>query len=123
MTPSFDILLLIPFCILTETISVLCFKYGVDQDEKNQANVSFVKMVLTTPILWLGILLWGVELVAWITVLEHTPLSIAYPVMSLVYCSVPLAGKWILAEPLPPRQWVAPGLITEGVALVGSTGL
>ena len=120
---EFDIFVLIPFCILAETASVLCFKHGVDQDENNPLDVGFIMMVLTKPILWLGILLWAAELVAWITVLEHTPLSIAYPIMSLIYCTVPLAGKWFLGEALPSRQWMATGMIAAGVALVGSTGV
>ena len=123
MTPIFDILVLIPFCIIAETASVLCFKHGVNEDEKNERDTNFITMVLTTPILWLGIMLWAVELVAWITVLEHTPLSIAYPFMSLIYCAVPLAGKWFLGEPLPSRQWLATAMIVAGVALVGNSGI
>ena len=120
---SFNIFILIPFCILAETASVLCFKRGVNEDEANPLDVGFIMMVLTKPILWLGIILWAAELAAWITVLEHTPLSIAYPIMSLIYCTVPLAGKWFLGELLPSRQWMATAMIAAGVALVGSTGI
>lgn len=119
----FDLFVLIPFCILAETGSVLCFKHGVNQDEQNPADVGFIAMILTKPLLWLGIALWGIELVAWIVVLEHTPLSLAYPLMSLIYVAVPLAGKWFLKETLPPRHWLATVLIAAGVALVGSTGV
>jgi len=120
---NLDLFVLIPFCIVAETFSVLCFKCGVNQDEQNPANVGFITMVLTRPLLWLGIVLWAAELVTWITVLEHTPLSIAFPLMSLIYCTVPLAGKYFLGEPLPARQWMATGMIAVGVALVGSTGV
>jgi len=122
MTLSPEILLLIPFCIIAETLSVLCFKHGVNEDEKNPVDVGFITMVLTRPLFWLGIFFWGMELVAWVVVLEHTPLSIAFPLMSLVYCSVPLAGNLFLHEKLPPRQWLGAVLIAAGVALVGSTG-
>ena len=111
---------LIAFCIVTETISTLCFKCGVDEDERNPDDIGFIKMVFTKPLLWLGIVFWGVELVAWIVVLEHTPLSVAFPIMSFVYCSVPIAGKLFLGEKLARRQWLAAGLITMGVALVGA---
>lgn len=118
---SFDFMLIL-FCIVAETGSVLCFKRGVDEDESNPAQKSMVAMVLTTPLLWLGIALWAIELVAWISVLEHTPLSVAFPVMSLVYCAVPIASHWVLREELPKRQWLASGMIALGVALIGSTG-
>ena len=94
----------------------------MNEDEANPIDVGFIKMILTKPLLWLGIFLWGAELITWIVVLEHTPLSIAFPLMSLIYCTVPLAGKWVLGEKLPPRQWAATALIGIGVALVGSTG-
>src|SRR5579884_3591720 len=106
MMIDFDILLLIPFCVVTETLSVLCFKRGINEDENNPVDTGFLAMVLTRPLFWLGIVFWAVELVAWVVVLEHTPLSIAFPLMSLVYCTVPLAGNLFLKEPLPPRQWL-----------------
>ena len=112
---------LILFCIFAETASVLCYKRGVDEDENNPVDLGFVRM-LSRPLFLLGIFFWAAELVAWINVLETTPLSVAFPIMSLMYCTVPLAGHWLLREKLPPRQWLATGLITAGVALVGSTG-
>ena len=119
----FDLFVLIPFCIIAETCSVVCFKKGVNNDEENPSPIGFVKMFTTQPFLWMGVILWGAELVAWINVLEHTPLSVAFPLMSVIYCTVPLAGKWFLKEQLPPRQWLATAMIAAGVALVGSTGV
>lgn len=120
---NFDLFVLIPFCIIAETFSVLCFKRGVNEDENNPDNTGFIKMIFTKPLLWVGIFLWAAELVAWISVLEHTPLSVAFPLMSLIYVAVPVAGKYLLGEKLPPRHWLATALITIGVALVGSTGV
>ncbi len=120
---NFDLFVLIPFCIVAETLSVLCFKCGVNKDESNEQDKGFITMIFTTPLLWLGIALWAAELVSWIIVLEHAPLSVAFPLMSVIYCTVPLAGKWFLGEPLPSRQWLATALIAVGVALVGSTGV
>ena len=120
---NFDLFVLIPFCIVAETLSVLCFKCGVNKDESNEQDKGFITMIFTTPLLWLGIALWAAELVSWIVVLEHAPLSVAFPLMSVIYCTVPLAGKWFLGEKLPSRQWLATALIAVGVALVGSTGV
>ena len=120
---NFDLFVLIPFCIVAETLSVLCFKCGVNKDESNEQDKGFITMIFTTPLLWLGIALWAAELVSWIVVLEHAPLSVAFPLMSVIYCTVPLAGKWFLGEKLTSRQWLATALIAVGVALVGSTGV
>lgn len=120
---TLDTFALVAFCIAAETLSVLCFKRGVDKDEDSPLDIGFIRMVCAQPLFWLGIVFWGAELVAWIVVLERLPLSVAFPLMSLIYCTVPLAGNWFLKEPLPPRQWLATLLITAGVALVGSTGV
>jgi multidrug transporter EmrE-like cation transporter len=65
----------------------------------------------------------GIELVAWTVVLEHVPLSIAFPLMALTYIAIVLAGALILKEPVNIRHALGACLITAGVACVGATGL
>lgn len=106
---------LIGFCIVTEGMSQLCFKHAAD--------ASTLPETLSKPIVWLGILLWGVEVIAWINVLEHVPLTIAFPVMSLTYVTTFLAGAIVFKESVNKRHAVGALLITAGVACVGATGI
>jgi len=117
---SFALLL---FCIVTEMARELCFKRGVDSDEAKEHDTGFVRMVLTTPMLWLGISFWVVEMIAWIIVLGQVKLNIAFPIMSVVYCGVPIASRWLLGESMNRRQWLGAGMITFGVAMVGWSGV
>ncbi|MBI3440255.1 MAG: EamA family transporter [Proteobacteria bacterium] len=112
MTPAMLILLL--FCIVAEAAHEICFKYAADS--------SAPLVLMKRPLIWLAILFWGIYMVAWINVLEQVPLSVAFPVMSLVYVVIVAAGALILKEKVNVRHAVGALLITIGVACIGLTG-
>jgi undecaprenyl phosphate-alpha-L-ara4N flippase subunit ArnE len=47
---------------------------------------------------------------------------VAYPMMTLTYATVPVAGLILLRERMSRRQLAGAGLIFAGVALVGLAG-
>jgi undecaprenyl phosphate-alpha-L-ara4N flippase subunit ArnE len=114
-TLTFSMLALIGFCIIAEGLCQLCFKQA--------ANASTLAQTLTKPMVWLGIAIWGIEVVAWTNVLEHVPLSIAFPLMSLTYVTTLMAGAWVFKEQVNKRHAFGAVLITAGVACVGATGI
>ena len=114
-TLTLPMLALIIFCILAEAAREMCFKKA--------AHGATLAGALLKPITWLGIVFWTVELVAWIVVLEHVALSIAFPLMSLVYVVVVMAGAWIFKEKVNRRHALGALLITAGAACVGATGI
>jgi undecaprenyl phosphate-alpha-L-ara4N flippase subunit ArnE len=113
---SFNNFSLIVFCIITEGISQLCLKHSADGD------ISFWQ-TLAKPILWLGILFWAIEIIAWTIVLEAVPLTIAFPVMSMTYVTTILASSLVFKEEINRRHILGTILITAGVACVGATGI
>jgi drug/metabolite transporter (DMT)-like permease len=112
-------LALLAFCIAAETVQQLSFKVG---SAKADAAPSFVRGVLSQPLIWIGIALWVVESIAWVFVLQRSPLSMAFPVMTLSYATVPLAGLLLLREKMSRRQMAGAALIFAGVLLVGVSG-
>ena len=112
-------LALLTFCIAAETVQQLSFKVGSGRAE---ASPSFVRGVLGQPLIWIGVGLWVVESIAWVLVLQKSPLSMAYPVMTLSYATVPLAGLVLLRERMSRRQMLGAGLIFGGVLLVAVSG-
>jgi drug/metabolite transporter (DMT)-like permease len=111
---------LLAFCIGAEAIQQLSFKVGADK--AGQAK-GFVGNVLRQPLVWLGVAIWAIESIAWVMVLQTTPLSVAYPVMTLSYAAVPLVGVLVLKEKMSARQWAGAALIFAGVVCVGASGL
>jgi len=57
-------------------------------------------------------------LLIWIAALNSVPLSLAFPVASLGYCGVAIAGHYWLGETLGRRSVAAIAMITIGAALV-----
>jgi len=110
---------LLAFCIVCETVQQLSFKLGSDRAE---TRASFVRGVVGEPLIWLGAAIWVVESIAWVLVLQRAPISLAYPVMTLTYAAVPLAGVVLLKEPMTKRQAIGAALIFGGVVLVGASG-
>jgi len=54
---------------------------------------------------------------------ERARLSLAYPVMTLTYACVPVAGLILLRETMSSRQKLGAALIFAGVVCVGASGL
>lgn len=111
---------LLAFCVAAETVQQISFKLGADR--AGQA-AGFVRGVALEPLIWAGVALWAVESIAWVLVLERAPLSLAYPVMTLTYACVPLAGLVMLRETMSARQKLGAALIFAGVLCVGVSGL
>ena len=112
---TLSMLALILFCVATETAYEICFKHAAD-------GTSLLQM-LKKPLLWIGVFFWAVEMVAWIGVLEHVPLNIAFPLMSLVYVTTLAAGALILKENITLRHAAGALLITAGAAYIGVTAV
>ncbi|WP_187512522.1 EamA family transporter, partial [Pantoea agglomerans] len=71
---------------------------------------------------WIGVsvLLLGVAMLLWLLVLQRVPVSQAYPMLSLNFIFVALAGRILWRERLTLRQIFGTLLVVTGVALMAS---
>lgn len=111
---------LLAFCVMAETVQQLSFKLGAARAGEAEG---FATSALLQPLIWLGAAIWVVESIAWVLVLQKAPLSLAYPVMTLTYAAVPLAGLLLLKERMSRKQMAGALLIFAGVVCVGASGL
>lgn len=112
-------LALVLFCVAADIGRELNFKAASLRADRDRYVVS----LLTHPFLWMGLVLWAVELVAWLLVLERAPLAIAFPLMALTYAGTPLAAGFLLRETLTRGQKAGAGLVTLGVLVVSLSEL
>lgn len=117
LTPATLALLL--FCVLTDAGREICFKSASLRSEPGRYVVS----LLTRPFLWLGVLVWAVEAVAWIVALGRAPLAVAFPVMALTYAVTPIAAGLLLRERLTRHQAAGAALVTFGALVVSLSEL
>lgn len=67
-----------------------------------------------------SVLLLGVAMLLWLLVLQRVPVSQAYPMLSLNFIFVALAGRILWRERLTLRQIAGTLLVVTGVALMAS---
>lgn len=105
-------MLLIAFASLLSCASQLCQKQSVHHSLlKRKWHLLF----------WLGlsVILLGCAMLVWLMVLQHVPVSVAYPMLSLNFIFIALAARWLWKEPISLRHWLGIALIVGGVAVMG----
>lgn len=96
-------------CALTQaTAAVSTFSEGV----------AFTGTVLSSPYLWLGLITVFVLFAIWSGVLSRIDLSVAVPIASFSYITIPLVSIIFLHETVSVLRWLGIGFILLGVVLV-----
>lgn len=121
-------ILLILFDVLVSVAGQLTLKRGMMEVGKIDAAffanplAGIWRMFTTTPLILLGLAMYGVGAFIWLIVLSRANLSYAYPMIALTYVLVPLSAWLFLNEPaIPPLRWAGMALIIVGVALVAQS--
>jgi multidrug transporter EmrE-like cation transporter len=65
-----------------------------------------------------GVACYAASLVVWLLALARTPVSVAYPMVSLGFALNALLAWWLLGEAVTPLRWTGIAVIILGVVLV-----
>lgn len=106
-------LLLLLCCALCSTLSQLCQKQASTLPGDHRRQLIFW-LVLAACALVVAFLLW-------LRVLQHLPLTLAYPMLSLSFVLVTLSARCLWQEPVTSRQWWGVVAIVLGISLLGAT--
>ena len=116
---------LILFSVTLAAIAQITLKAGMNRVRDVYgivgADAGSLRAVATTPLVWLGLILFGLSAVVWLAVLSRTSLSFAYPFASLTYVLIVLVDRFVLAEEVPPLRWAGVFLIIAGILAVART--
>jgi drug/metabolite transporter (DMT)-like permease len=96
-------------------------KLGVSQPgaaEATQNLIALVTMILRSPLVLLGLMLYGIGALAWIAVLSRLDLSMAYPFLALNFILVTVSSRFLLGEEVPTLRWLGILVICSGIWLV-----
>jgi len=77
------------------------------------------KLMLVSPVFWLGIVCFCLEFLVWLALLSIVPLSLGMLIGSINIVVVMVAGKLLFGERLDRMRVAGMWLITLGVALAG----
>ncbi|MEZ4867701.1 MAG: hypothetical protein R3C14_40625 [Caldilineaceae bacterium] len=117
---------LIALSIITSVAGQTVIKLGVLEPHAATASggiVTMIALILRSPLVLLGLALYGVGALAWIAVLSRFNLSLAYPFLALNFVLIALVSQLLLGEAIPMLRWVGIGVICVGVILVGRSSL
>jgi len=103
-----------------------CLKAGMNQVGRLSAAsinnpVNTISKIANTPLVWLGLILYGLSAIVWLVVLSRVDLSFAYPILGVSYVIVLFISKVALHEQVTPLRWLGAIIISIGVALMART--
>ena len=80
-----------------------------------------LRAVVTTPTVWLGLVLFGLSAVVWLGVLSRVSLSFAYPFASLTYVVIVVVDRFVLGQSVPSARWIGVAAIVAGILVIART--
>lgn len=112
---------LILVSILAGVAGQTVIKMGVSQPGASEAATGLLPLlnvIIRSPLVILGLLLYGIGALSWIAVLSRVDLSTAYPFLALNFILVTLSSQFILGESVPGLRWLGVFVICIGILLV-----
>lgn len=119
---------LLGLILLTVTLSAcaqLALKLGVAKPSMAHALqgglVDALTAALTSPLIWSGLMIYGLSVAMWLWVLSKVDLSVAYPFVGVSFLITMAFGALLLNESVTPLRIVGTILIASGCILVGKS--
>ncbi|MES1196854.1 MAG: SMR family transporter [Steroidobacter sp.] len=108
--------------VLLNAVAQLLLKAGTNAIGHFEFSANTILQVLPKflfePHILTGMVCYGISLVVWIGALSRTPVSIAYPMLSIGYVVNAVAAWYFFSEPLTPTRILGTLIIICGVYLV-----
>jgi drug/metabolite transporter (DMT)-like permease len=116
-------LALLLFAVAAAAIGQLLLKHGMQTAVKHVAKTkgSLALTAATSPWILLGLTVFAISAVAWLTTLSRVPLSIAYPFNALGFLAILTASVVVLGERANVWTWVGSCLVVAGLIIVVTT--
>ncbi len=120
-----QLLSLIVLSVILSSGSQISLKYGMVSPTVRVAlsgpvGLSNVLTIATYPLVFLGLLCFGLSAVVWLFVLSQVPLSTAYPFVALGIVITTTAGFFLFGEIMPAAKMLGICLIVGGVLAVAT---
>lgn len=105
------------FCVLLSSAAQLAMKRGMGAPAGGDVGATYLH-ALSSPLVWLGLVLYGASAVLWLWVLSRLDVSLAYPLVSLGFVVTMGLGVLWLGEPFSWLRVAGCTLIVVGVGLL-----
>lgn len=111
---------LLLFAVGAAAVGQVMLRHGMQIASARAASTrgSLVIAAATSPWVLLGLMVFGVSAIAWLTTLSRLPLSVAYPFNALGYLGILTASVFVLHERANVWTWVGSLLVVSGLIMV-----
>ena len=116
-------LALLLFAVSIAVCGQLLLKHGMAgaAERANHGGTSLAVAAISSPFVWLGLTVFGISAIAWMTVLSKVPLSIAYPFNALGFLAILTTSALILHERTSVWTWAGTAMVVCGLIVVVAT--
>jgi drug/metabolite transporter (DMT)-like permease len=108
--------------IATVSMSALAqvaFKMGVSSlPVKSGALVTVMLQAAMSPLIWLGLAIYGISVLTWLWVLSKVDVSVAYPFVGISFVLTVGIGALFLHENVSPLRWFGTLLVVGGCIVI-----
>lgn len=114
--------ILVAWAILlaVETLGQVALETAGGQIGPFDLDRASIALALQTPWLWLGLACYLGQFVVWMTILEKSALSAAFPASAIVFVAVMLASRIVFGDPMGWEKILGSVVIVAGILLLGS---
>ena len=120
---SYLVLCLILLTVTLSACAQLALKLGVSKPQMiNAMQIGIpdaLVAAMTSPLIWLGLVIYGLSVAMWLWVLSKVDLSVAYPFVGVSFLVTMAFGILLLNENVTPMRIAGTLLIAVGCILVG----
>lgn len=111
---------LVLFAVSTAAVGQVMLKHGMQIASSRAAHShgSLAVSAATSAWVLIGLLVFGISAIAWLTALSRVPLSVAYPFNALGYLGILTASILILHERANILTWLGSLLVVSGLIIV-----
>ena len=106
--------------VALSAVAQIALKAGVSALKltEGQDIVSLMLAVAASPFIWLGLVIYGLSVLAWLWVLSKVDVSFAYPFVGLSFVLTVVMGAVILHENVSPLRIAGVFLVICGCVLI-----
>jgi len=110
-------------CVFVSSFGQILLKHGMDGNNLDLSSINIITFFNLIKNLYVlgGILVYCVSFVLWLYILSKTPVSYAYPFVSLSYPLVLILSNIFLREPLSKGLLIGIFCILIGTTIIGVT--
>ncbi|MBZ6078866.1 DMT family transporter [Microvirga puerhi] len=106
--------------IVSETLAQVALKAAGDRLGSMDFGVGWVMSAITDPWTVAGVIGYVGAFASWMTVLNRIPLSLGFPLTSVIYVTVTAASVLLFREEFGVLRWSGIMLIVVGVVIIGT---